>query len=105
MVLLFLTRLSWKSGSIKLESYVGNSFDDAVLTTLMVKPFISFLGQGFLPVEASILEVEVWGFGGKAAKEKQDVYKKRENLFSEQRRKVEHCIASGCVNQEDKKFN
>lgn len=44
--------------------------------------------QGFLPVEASILEVEVWGFGGKAAKQQQDSYKKRETLFTEQRRKV-----------------
>ncbi|XP_042472297.1 uncharacterized protein LOC122054949 [Zingiber officinale] len=45
--------------------------------------------QGFLPVEASVLEVEVWGFGGKAAKEKQDAFKNRENLFSEQRRKID----------------
>lgn len=45
--------------------------------------------QGFLPVEASLLEVEVWGFGGKAAKEQQDAYKKRETLFSDQRRKVD----------------
>lgn len=46
--------------------------------------------QGFLPVEAVVLEVEVWGFGGSTAKEKQDAYKKRETLFNEQRRKVGH---------------
>ena len=44
--------------------------------------------QGFLPVEALILEIEVWGLGGKAAKEVQSSYKKREELFTEQRRKV-----------------
>ncbi|XP_038898639.1 uncharacterized protein LOC120086186 [Benincasa hispida] len=48
-----------------------------------------FPGQGFLPVEASILEVEVWGFGGSRAKEIQNSYKKREELFTEQRRKVD----------------
>ena len=44
--------------------------------------------QGFLPVEALISEIEVWGLGGKAAKEVQSSYKKREELFTEQRRKV-----------------
>ncbi|GKV17877.1 hypothetical protein SLEP1_g28332 [Rubroshorea leprosula] len=45
--------------------------------------------QGFLPVEASISEVEVWGLGGRTAKEVQTSYKKREQLFTEQRRKVD----------------
>ncbi|KAK8512545.1 hypothetical protein V6N13_082909 [Hibiscus sabdariffa] len=45
--------------------------------------------QGFLPVEGSISEVEVWGLGGKHAKEVQNSYKKREELFTEQRRKVD----------------
>ncbi|XP_058786553.1 uncharacterized protein LOC131661140 [Vicia villosa] len=45
--------------------------------------------QGFLPTEALISEVEVWGLGGKAAKEVQDSYKKREDLFTEQRRKID----------------
>ncbi|KAK6939365.1 TLDc domain, partial [Dillenia turbinata] len=45
--------------------------------------------QGFLPLEASILEVEVWGLGGRRAKEVQNSYKKREELFTEQRRKVD----------------
>ncbi|CAL5029479.1 unnamed protein product [Urochloa decumbens] len=45
--------------------------------------------QGYLPVEASVLEVEVWGLGGEATRRQQDVYKKRENIFSEQRRKVD----------------
>lgn len=45
--------------------------------------------QGYLPVEASLVEVEVWGFGGSSAKEQQDTFKKREKLFTEQRRKVD----------------
>ncbi|XP_010552829.1 PREDICTED: uncharacterized protein LOC104823101 [Tarenaya hassleriana] len=45
--------------------------------------------QGFLPVEATITEVEAWGLGGKRAKEIQGSYKKREELFTEQRRKVD----------------
>jgi len=45
--------------------------------------------QGYLPVEASVLDVEVWGLGGEATRRQQDVYKKRENIFSEQRRKVD----------------
>lgn len=45
--------------------------------------------QGFLAVEGLISEVEVWGFGGKAAKEVQNSYKKREELFNEQRRKID----------------
>ncbi|XP_048332596.1 uncharacterized protein LOC107420375 [Ziziphus jujuba] len=48
-----------------------------------------FPDQGFLPVEALILEVEVWGLGGSRAKEVQDMYKKREDLFTEQRRRVD----------------
>lgn len=48
-----------------------------------------FPDQGFLPIEALISEIEVWGLGGKAAKEVQSSYKKREELFTEQRRKVD----------------
>ncbi|XP_068646698.1 uncharacterized protein [Aristolochia californica] len=48
-----------------------------------------FPSQGFLPTEASVLEVEVWGLGGKTAKSQLEAYKKREDLFSEQRRKVD----------------
>ncbi|KAI9398942.1 hypothetical protein POPTR_002G025032v4 [Populus trichocarpa] len=48
-----------------------------------------FPNQGFLPVEALILEVEVWGLGGRKAREIQLSYKKREDLFTEQRRKVD----------------
>lgn len=44
--------------------------------------------QGFLPVEVPILEVEVWGLGGSSSKQSQISYKKREELFTEQRRKV-----------------
>ncbi|KAG5613447.1 hypothetical protein H5410_024728 [Solanum commersonii] len=45
--------------------------------------------QGFLPVEASIMDVEVLGLGGKRAGDIQSSYKKREELFTEQRRKVD----------------
>ncbi|XP_049362939.1 uncharacterized protein LOC125827666 isoform X1 [Solanum verrucosum] len=45
--------------------------------------------QGFLPVEASIMDVEVLGLGGKRARDIQSSYKKREELFTEQRRKVD----------------
>ncbi|XP_073021239.1 uncharacterized protein [Primulina eburnea] len=48
-----------------------------------------FPNQGFLPVEAAVSEVEVWGLGGATAIKIQDSYKKRENLFTEQRRKVD----------------
>ncbi|XP_019152888.1 PREDICTED: uncharacterized protein LOC109149534 [Ipomoea nil] len=48
-----------------------------------------FPGQGFLTHEASVLDVEVWGLGGKKAKETQTAYKRREELFTEQRRKVD----------------
>lgn len=46
------------------------------------------LFQGYLPVEALVLDVEAWALGGKAAKEVQEAYKKREELFTDQRRKV-----------------
>ncbi|XP_075082206.1 uncharacterized protein LOC107764097 isoform X2 [Nicotiana tabacum] len=48
-----------------------------------------FPDQGFLPVEASIFDVEVWGLGGKRARDVQSSYKKREELFTNQRRKVD----------------
>ncbi|CAI0435318.1 unnamed protein product [Linum tenue] len=48
-----------------------------------------FPNQGFLQVEALISEVEVWGLGGEAARSVQTSYKKREELFTEQRRKVD----------------
>ncbi|KAJ3692650.1 hypothetical protein LUZ60_011745 [Juncus effusus] len=45
--------------------------------------------QGFLAVEGTIMEVEAWGLGGESVRKKQDLFKKRENLFSEQRRTVD----------------
>lgn len=48
-----------------------------------------FPNQGYLPVEASVLDMEVWGLGGKTAKEIQVSYQRREELFTEQRRKVD----------------
>ncbi|KNA23091.1 hypothetical protein SOVF_028010 isoform B [Spinacia oleracea] len=48
-----------------------------------------FPNQGYLPTEASVLDVEVWGLGGKTAKEIQISYQKRENLFTEQRRTID----------------
>ncbi|XP_057974563.1 uncharacterized protein LOC131162273 [Malania oleifera] len=48
-----------------------------------------FPNQGFLPAEALVSEVEVWGLSGRTAKEVQSAYKRREQLFTEQRRKVD----------------
>ncbi|KAL5713523.1 hypothetical protein ACHQM5_015590 [Ranunculus cassubicifolius] len=45
--------------------------------------------QGFLPLEAPILDVEVWGLSGEMAKKEQNAYKNREQLFTDQRRKVD----------------
>ncbi|PKA48772.1 hypothetical protein AXF42_Ash018714 [Apostasia shenzhenica] len=45
--------------------------------------------QGYLPVEASLVEAEAWGFGGESSKKLQNAFKKREELFTEQRRKVD----------------
>ncbi|KAL8098441.1 hypothetical protein AgCh_031265 [Apium graveolens] len=45
--------------------------------------------MGFLPLEASVIEVEVWGLGGTSAKEVQHAHKTREDLFTEQRRRVD----------------
>ncbi|XP_078448351.1 TLD-domain containing nucleolar protein [Wolffia australiana] len=53
------------------------------------KPGPLFPNQGFLPVEAFILELEAWGLGGSAVMDQQKAYRKREELFSEQRRKVD----------------
>ncbi|KAF2324666.1 hypothetical protein GH714_016189 [Hevea brasiliensis] len=53
------------------------------------QPGSLFPSQGFLPVEALISEVEVWGLGGRTAKEVQTSFKRREELFIEQRRKVD----------------
>lgn len=47
-------------------------------------------GQGYLAVKGRVSKVEVWGLGGFSADEQQAVYQHRENLFSEQRRKVHH---------------
>lgn len=46
-------------------------------------------GQASLTTEASILDVEAWGLGGKIAEQGQAMYKRREQLFTEQRRKVD----------------
>ncbi|KAF5192038.1 Tld-domain containing nucleolar protein [Thalictrum thalictroides] len=45
--------------------------------------------QGYLPLEASVLDVEVWGLGGQMAKKEQNAFQNREQLFTEQRRKVD----------------
>ncbi|VAH52606.1 unnamed protein product [Triticum turgidum subsp. durum] len=45
--------------------------------------------QGYLPVAASILDFEVWGLGGQTTKRQQDIFKKREDIFSGQRRKID----------------
>ncbi|XP_047325683.1 uncharacterized protein LOC124929379 [Impatiens glandulifera] len=48
-----------------------------------------FPGQGFLAVEAVVSEVEVWGLGGSHARKFQNSFKQREELFTNQRRKVD----------------
>ncbi|XP_076952824.1 uncharacterized protein LOC143626717 [Bidens hawaiensis] len=53
------------------------------------QPGALFPNQGYLATEAQILEVEVWGLGGKKIKEAQNLFLKREQLFTEQRRKVD----------------
>jgi len=53
------------------------------------QPGLLFPNQGYLPVEALVLDVEVWGLAGKTAKDIQTSYKNREQLFTEQRRKVD----------------
>lgn len=46
------------------------------------------VGQGYGAVKGRVGEVEVWGLGGASADEQQAKYQHRENMFSEQRRKV-----------------
>jgi len=46
------------------------------------------VGQGYGAVKGRVGEVEVWGLGGASADELQAKYQHRENMFSEQRRKV-----------------
>ncbi|CAG7906455.1 hypothetical protein HID58_014992 [Brassica napus] len=53
------------------------------------QPGSLFPNQGYLPVEALVSDVEAWALGGKAAKEVQEAYKKREELFTDQRRKID----------------
>lgn len=48
----------------------------------------TLLLQGYLPVEALVLDIEAWGLGGNKAREIQQAYQKREELFTNQRRKV-----------------
>ncbi|KAH9307671.1 hypothetical protein KI387_035582 [Taxus chinensis] len=46
-------------------------------------------GQEYSTLEASVLGVEAWGLGGKVAEQEQTMFKQREQLFTEQRRKVD----------------
>ncbi|KAL4578940.1 hypothetical protein LXL04_015072 [Taraxacum kok-saghyz] len=52
-------------------------------------PGFLFPNQGYLPTEAQVLDVEVWGLGGERVKEVQISFQKREQLFTEQRRKID----------------
>lgn len=45
--------------------------------------------QGYATVQGKVGEVEVWGLGGLDADEQQAKFQHRENLFGEQRRKVD----------------
>ncbi|CAN8273130.1 unnamed protein product [Cochlearia groenlandica] len=53
------------------------------------QPGSLFPNQGYLSVEALVLDVEAWALGGKTAKDVQETYKKREELFNDQRRKID----------------
>lgn len=53
------------------------------------QPGVLIPGQVSLTTEATILDVEAWGLGGKIAEQRQAMYKRREQLFTEQRRKVD----------------
>ncbi|KAF7840077.1 TLD domain-containing protein KIAA1609-like protein [Senna tora] len=66
-----------------------NSMKQGIFPSLYYDRVCNKKLMGFLPTEASISEVEVWGLGGNVAKKVQDSYKKREELFTEQRRKVD----------------
>lgn len=45
--------------------------------------------QGYATVKGKVLDVEVWGLGGAATREKQAKFQNRKNLFAEQNRKVD----------------
>ncbi|KAL6982710.1 hypothetical protein U1Q18_016098 [Sarracenia purpurea var. burkii] len=53
------------------------------------QPGSLFPNQGFLPTECTVIDVQVWGLGGRSVKQTQSKYKEREQLFTEQRRKVD----------------
>uniref|UniRef100_A0A1J3FQE5 TLDc domain-containing protein n=1 Tax=Noccaea caerulescens TaxID=107243 RepID=A0A1J3FQE5_NOCCA len=53
------------------------------------QPGSLFPNQGYLQAEALVLDVEAWALGGKKAKDVQEAYKKREELFTDQRRKID----------------
>ncbi|KAL3700472.1 hypothetical protein R1sor_018494 [Riccia sorocarpa] len=59
-------------------------------------------GQGFSQITAGVLEVEIWGLGGAKAEEEQAKVLKRENLFSEQRRKVDLAAFGNWENSPEK---
>lgn len=79
---------------------IGNErvFIDEDFSTLTVRhhaydktyqPGALFPNQGYLPTEAQVLDVEAWGLGGEKIKKIQNSFQKREQLFTEQRRKVD----------------
>lgn len=45
--------------------------------------------QGYATIKGKVLDIEVWGFGGAATREKQSKFQERNNLFAEQNRKVD----------------
>ncbi|KAI6688324.1 hypothetical protein NL676_025152 [Syzygium grande] len=63
--------------------------EDFARITLGIMLWTKLINRGYLPVDAFISEVEVWGLGGTKAKEVQVLFKNREQLFTEQRRKVD----------------
>ncbi|BBM97548.1 protein MpOXR4 [Marchantia polymorpha subsp. ruderalis] len=59
-------------------------------------------GQGFSPVSAQMLEIEIWGLGGVKAEQDQAKFLNRENLFSEQRRKIDLAAFGNWENSPEK---
>lgn len=61
----------------------------ALYTWTNVVDRLIYYVQGYAAVQGKVGEVEVWGLGGSDADEQQAKFQHRENLFAEQRRKVD----------------
>ncbi|KAG6408803.1 hypothetical protein SASPL_131826 [Salvia splendens] len=66
--------------------------------------FMRSYPQGFLPTEASVFQVEVWGLGGRSARQVQATHQKREEIFTDQRRKIDLKTFSNWEDSPEKKM-